>query len=180
MVHETGAAEIHPYNNYDIIAGQATACYELLQEIPHLDYILCPVGGGGLLSGTLLSAVYFSPNTKVIACEPLGANDAWQSFKSGKLIHSINPKTIADGLLTSLGSLTFPIIMDHVHDIITVDEDQIIHAMKLVWERMKIIIEPSSAVAVAVALNERQLFQRKHTGIIISGGNVDLQKLPWQ
>lgn len=180
VVQETGATEIHPYNNYDIIAGQATACHELLQEIPQLDYILCPVGGGGLLSGTLLSALYFSPNTKVIACEPLGANDAWQSFNSGKLIPSTNPKTIADGLLTSLGSFTFPIIMDHVHNIITVDEDQIIHAMKLVWERMKIIIEPSSAVAVAVALNERQLFQNKQTGIIISGGNVDLQKLPWQ
>lgn len=180
VVAETGATEIHPYNNFDIIAGQATACYELIEEMPSPDFILCPVGGGGLLSGTALCSKYFSSKTKVIACEPEGANDAWQSFNSGKLIPSTNPKTIADGLLTSLGSLTFPIIKAFVHDIIIVNEHQIVEAMKLVWERMKIIIEPSSAVAVAVALKEKHLFQNKQVGIIISGGNVDLQKLPWQ
>ncbi|MCK9291097.1 MAG: pyridoxal-phosphate dependent enzyme [Bacteroidales bacterium] len=177
---QTGAVEIHPFNNYDVIAGQATANLELLQSISPPDYILCPVGGGGLLSGTLLSTHYFSPATKVIACEPEGANDAWQSFKAGKFIPSSNPVTIADGLLTSLGSLTYPIIMDYVTDIITVNDQAIIQAMKLVWERVKIIIEPSAAVPVAVALQEKQLFRNKRIGIILSGGNIDLQKLPWQ
>ncbi len=180
IIDITDAVEIHPYNNYDVIAGQATVAMELLNQIDEPDYILCPVGGGGLLSGTLLSAHHFSPKTKVIACEPLGANDAWKSFKSGEFVPSINPNTVADGLLTSLGSLTYPIIMDYVTDIITVDEESILQAMQLIWERMKIIIEPSSAVAVAVALQEAHLFKNKKVGIILSGGNVDLQRLPWQ
>lgn len=177
VVEKTGATEIHPYNNYHVIAGQATSCYELLQQVKGLDFILCPVGGGGLLSGTLLSAHYFSPATKVIGCEPEGANDAWKSYKQGKLVPSDNPKTIADGLLTSLGSLTYPIIMELVSDIKTVNDGQIRTAMKLVWERMKIIIEPSSAVPVAVALQENELFKNKKVGIILSGGNVDLEKV---
>lgn len=179
IVQKTGATEIHPYNNYDVIAGQATACIELIQKVPKLDFILCPVGGGGLLSGTLLSGHYFSPKTKVIGCEPEGADDASRSFKTGELIPSVQSNSIADGLLTSLGSRTFPIIKKYVHNIITVSDTQIIEAMKTVWERMKIIIEPSSAVAVAVALNHRELFKGKRIGIIITGGNVDLDKLPW-
>ncbi len=179
IVEKTGAEEVHPYNNYDIIAGQATAALEALNDLPDPDFILCPVGGGGLLSGTLLSAKYFSPNTRVIACEPLGANDTWKSFQTKSLIPSQNPKTIADGLLTSLGSRTFPIIMENVHDVITVEEDEILRAMKLVWERMKIIIEPSSAVPVAVALQNHDFLRNRKIVIIISGGNVDLNKLPW-
>lgn len=179
IIHRTGATLIHPYNDYSIIAGQATACLELISEHPDLDIILCPVGGGGLLSGTLISALYLSSKTKVVACEPEGADDAWQSFKSGKLIPSVKPQTIADGLLTSLGSLTWPIIKDHVYDVIKVSDNQIIEAMKLVWERMKIIIEPSSAVPVAVALSQKEFFQGKKIGIIISGGNIDLNKIPW-
>lgn len=175
----TGACEIHPYNNEKIIAGQATAALELLEEIPGLDILLAPVGGGGLLSGTALSANYFSQGTKVIAAEPEMADDAFRSFKSKNLIPSVNPETIADGLRTSLGSLTFPIILDHVDEIVTVSEEAIIQAMKLVWERMKIIIEPSSAVPVAAILEGKLDIKGKRTGIIISGGNVDLNNLPW-
>lgn len=179
LVEKTGAEEVHPYNNYDIIAGQATATLEALNDLPNPDFILCPVGGGGLLSGTLLSAKYFSPETQVIACEPMGANDTWKSFQTKTLIPSQNPKTIADGLLTSLGSRTFPIIMDNVFDVITVKEEEILRAMKLVWERLKIIIEPSSAVPVAVALQNHDFLKKKKIVVIISGGNVDLDKLPW-
>jgi len=179
VISQTGAAEVHPYNNYDIIAGQATCVLEALENMPVPDYVLCPVGGGGLLSGTLLSVKYFSPTTRVIACEPKGADDTWKSFQSRTLIPSIKPQTIADGLLTSLGSLTFPIIMENVFDVMTVDDDEIVRAMKLVWERMKIIIEPSSAVPVAVALQNQDFLKDKKILIIISGGNVDLDKLPW-
>lgn len=177
VVRQTGAVEIHPYNHYDVIAGQATCCYEFLQEVPDPDYILCPVGGGGLLGGTLLSARYFSDNCRVVACEPEGANDAWESFKNGRLIPSSDPHTIADGLLTSLGSLTFPIMMEYASDVITVNDHEILRAMKLVLERMKMVIEPSSAVPVAVALTNNELFKGKKIGIIISGGNVDLENV---
>ena len=179
VIAETGATEIHPYDNYQIIAGQATATKELLEQQPGLDYIICPVGGGGLLSGTLLAAHYFSPGTKVIAAEPEQANDAFLSFKTKFFVPSVNPDTIADGLRTSLGELTFPIIMDHVHDIVTVSENDIVESMKLIWERMKTIVEPSSAVTLAVIKNNAGLFMNKKTGIIISGGNVDLNHLPW-
>ena len=179
VIEKTGAEEVHPYNNYDIIAGQATAALEAITDMSGLDYILCPVGGGGLLSGTLLSTKYFSPQTRVIACEPKGANDTWKSFQTKTLIPSQNPTTIADGLLTSLGSRTFPIIMENVYDVITVEEDEILGAMMLVWERMKMIIEPSSAVPLAVALQKRDFLKNKKILIIISGGNVDLKKLPW-
>lgn len=178
IVSETGARVVHPYNDCDIIAGQATACYEMIDQSPQLDYILCPVGGGGLLSGTLLAAHYLSPQIRVIGCEPSGADDAQRSFKTGQLVPSIQPKTIADGLLTSLGTITFPVIKQFAHDIITVSDTEIIAAMRLIWERMKIIIEPSSAVPVAVALS-LDLLKNKKVGIILSGGNVDLNKLPW-
>ncbi len=176
---QTDAVEVHPYNDYRIIAGQATAALELFNEIKNIDIIMAPVGGGGLLSGTALSAHYFSPSTKVVAAEPAGADDAFRSFSSGEIIPSANPKTIADGLLTSLGSLTFPIIKEFVNEIVTVSEQGIIEAMKLTWERMKIIIEPSSAVPFAAILEKKYDFQGKRIGIILSGGNIDLMKIPW-
>ncbi|HFB62348.1 MAG TPA: pyridoxal-phosphate dependent enzyme, partial [Bacteroidetes bacterium] len=172
--------EIHPYNNLDVIAGQATATMELLEQQPELDLILCPVGGGGLLSGTALAARYFSPQTRVIACEPLGADDAYRSFRSGKMVPSVDPNTVADGLLTSLGSLTFPIIRRFVSDIVTVKEESIVRAMRLVFERMKIVIEPSSAVPLAAVLEGKAEVAGQKTGIILSGGNVDMEHLPWQ
>jgi threonine dehydratase len=179
VLSETNAVEIHPYNNYAVITGQATAAFELIEDYQDLDTIIAPVGGGGLLSGTALAAHYFSPSTKVIAAEPSGADDAYQSFYQKKMIPSINPDTIADGLRTSLGSLTFPIIRRLVSDILTVNDQATIEAMKLVWERMKIIIEPSSAVALAIVLKHRHRFEGQKIGIIISGGNVDLMHLPW-
>lgn len=172
--------EVHPYNDYRIIAGQATSAKELLEQTENLDYVLAPVGGGGLLSGTALSVHYFSNGTKVIACEPKGADDAYQSFTQNKFIPSVNPQTMADGLLTSLGDLTYPIIQNYVDQIITVSEESIVNAMRLTWERMKIIIEPSSAVPLAAVLENLELFMNKRIGIIISGGNVDLNSLPWQ
>ncbi|MDD4086013.1 MAG: pyridoxal-phosphate dependent enzyme [Bacteroidales bacterium] len=180
VIDKTGASFVHPYNDYRIIAGQASCAMELLHQTEKLDYIFCPVGGGGLLSGTALSAKYWSPTTKVIGCEPKGADDAYRSFATRNLVPSINPETIADGLLTSLGSITFPIILNHVNEIITIGETEIIAAMRLVWERMKIIIEPSAAVPLAVALSGKIDLKGKKAGIIFSGGNVDLNALPWQ
>jgi threonine dehydratase len=179
MIDKTHAVEIHPYNDYAIIAGQSTAAKELMEEINDLDIIMTPVGGGGLLSGTALAVKYFSPKTIVIAAEPEQASDAYQSFIQKKFIPSLNPNTIADGLLTSLGTLTFPIIMEHVHEIVTVSEKSIIEAMKLIWERMKIIVEPSSAVPFAALLEKKVEVKNKRIAIILSGGNVDLNNLPW-
>lgn len=179
IIQRTGALEIHPYNDYRIIAGQATAALELLEEIDQLDVIMAPVGGGGLLSGTALTTKYITPETKVIAAEPEMADDAYRSFYEGRFIPSENPKTIADGLLTSLGSLTYPIIRDHVDDIVTVSEEGIIRAMRLIWERMKILVEPSSAVPLAALLENKLAAKGKTIGIILSGGNIDLDKLPW-
>ena len=179
VINETGATEIHPYNDPRIIAGQATAAKELIGDTGFLDIIMAPVGGGGLLSGTALASFYFSEKTSVIAAEPEQANDAWLSFKSKKFVPSVNPDTIADGLRTSLGSWTFPIILEHVDEILTVSEANIVKAMRLVWERMKIIIEPSSAVPVAAIIQYPEVFINKKVGIIISGGNVDFDHLPW-
>lgn len=179
VISDTLATEIHPYNNPMIIAGQATSALELIEDVPALDLILAPVGGGGLLSGTALAASYFSKGTKVIAVEPEQADDAYRSFKCGSIVPSVSPKTVADGLRTSLGSLTFPIIQRYVSDIVTVSEEEILSAMKLVWERMKIVIEPSSAVPYAAILGKKIQLEGKRVGIIISGGNVDLENLPW-
>ncbi|MBW6478593.1 MAG: pyridoxal-phosphate dependent enzyme [Bacteroidales bacterium] len=176
----TGASFIHPYNNYDIIRGQAGCFFEMLQQMDEEpDYIIAPLGGGGLLSGTILSAKYFTKNTKVIGAEPLMANDAWKSFREKKFIPSDSPQTIADGLKTSLGTKTYPIIMEHVEDIITATEEGIIDAMFLVWERMKILIEPSAAVPLAALMENPERFRNKKTGIIFSGGNTDLRRIPW-
>lgn len=179
IANKTGIEIIHPYNNELVIAGQGTASKELLEEINDLDLVMCPVGGGGLLSGTAISVKSLAPNCKVIAGEPSGADDAYRSLKAGYVIPSKNPKTIADGLLTSLGEINFEIIRSKVDDIIPVAEDTIIEAMRLVWERMKLIIEPSSAVPLAALLENKDLFRNKQIGIILSGGNVDLGKLPF-
>ena len=179
VIKKTGALEIHPYDNYKVIEGQATCGKELLESVSNPDLILCPVGGGGLLSGTALSANYFSKNSKIIACEPAGADDAYQSFKSGKLIPSIHPQTIADGLLTSLGVRNFPIIQKFVSDIVTVSEEAIIKAMMLIFERMKIVVEPSAAVPFAAILEKKINVSGKRAGIILSGGNIDFKKLPF-
>lgn len=177
--NETGANFIHPYNNYQVIEGQATAAKELISSIPEMDSLFVPVGGGGLLSGTCLAAKYFGKDIKVYAGEPELVNDAWQSIQQSTIAPATGNKTIADGLMTSLGSLTYPIIKDEVAGIITVSESEIISAMRLVWERMKIIIEPSSAVPLAALIKNASLFEGKQVGIIISGGNVDLDELPF-
>jgi threonine dehydratase len=179
VVEKTGATEIHPYNNFNVIAGQGTAAKEMIEDFEGFDIIIAPVGGGGLLSGTALSAKYLLPECKVIAAEPAGADDAYRSFYEKKLIPSVNPKTIADGLLTSLGERNFKIILEKVDDIVTVSEESIVAAMRMIWERMKIIIEPSSAVPLAAILEGKIDIQNKKVGIILSGGNLDLGKLPF-
>ena len=179
VVKEKNAHFIHPYNDYKIIAGQATAAKELIEDIPGLDYIIAPVGGGGLLSGTALSVKYYSQNTKVIGAEPSGADDAYRSLEKGEIVPSVNPQTIADGLLTSLGTKTFPIIKELVSQILTVEDAEIIEAMKLIWQRMKIVVEPSAAVPLAAVMKNYNLFSTKRIGIILSGGNIDLNKLPF-
>lgn len=175
VISKTGATEIHPFNNYDVMAGQATAAKELFEEVKDLDYLIAPVGGGGLLSGTALAAKYFSPKTVVLAAEPEGADDAYRSMQSGKIEPS-QSNSIADGLLTSLGDKTFPLIRDNVKEILTVPDSEIVNAMRLVWERMKIIIEPSCAVPLAAVLRHPKKFEKKRVGIILSGGNVDLAR----
>jgi threonine dehydratase len=176
VIKKTGATEIHPFNNYDVIAGQATAAKELFADTPHLDFLLAPVGGGGLLSGTALAAKYFSPSTQVIAGEPAGSDDAYRSLKSGK-IEQAQSQTIADGLLTTLGDKTFPIIYENVKEVITVTDEEIINAMRIIWERLKIIVEPSCVVPFAAVLKQKEKFAGKKVGIILSGGNVDLEKV---
>jgi len=179
VIDQTGAVAIHPYNDFLIIAGQATAALELLEDVPNLDIVMTPIGGGGLTGGTALSVRYIWPKAKVIAAEPEGADDAYRSFRSGKLIPSEHPQTVADGLLTSLGDKTFPIVRDFVDDIVTVSEEGIIQAMRCIWERMKIIVEPSAAVPLGTLLTHRLDVRGKRVGIILSGGNVDLERLPW-
>lgn len=180
VIEETGAAFIHPYDNPDIVTGQGSAAIELLEEKPELDIILAPVGGGGLISGTAIAVSGLSPQTSVIAAEPEIANDAYLSFESSQLHPVQSTDTVADGLRTSLSKLTFACIRKHVDEIVTVSEQEIIEAMRFIWERMKIIIEPSSAVPVAAAFNNKIDLQEKKTGIIITGGNIDLTRLPWQ
>jgi threonine dehydratase len=177
---DTGANVVHPYNDEHVIAGQGTAALELLEDVPDLDVIITPVGGGGLLSGTSIAATELKKGIRVIAGEPEMADDAYRSMKAGEIIPSLNPGTIADGLLTSLGKLTFPIIQQRVEQIVTVSEAGIIASMKFVWERAKIIIEPSSAVAIGVLWERKIDLTGLKVGVIISGGNVDLENLPWQ
>ncbi|HBL76332.1 MAG: serine dehydratase [Bacteroidetes bacterium GWF2_42_66] len=176
---KTGATEIHPYNYFNVICGQGTAARELIEDAGPFDMVMCPVGGGGLLSGTAISTKALLPGANVIAAEPAGADDAFRSFHQKQRLPSVNPKTIADGLLTSLGELTFEIVVNRVDDIVTVSEENIVAAMRMVWERMKIIIEPSSAVPLAAILENKVDVKGKRVGIILSGGNVDLGKLPF-
>ena len=180
VIARTGATEVHPYNNEKVIAGQGTAVLELLQEFPDLDVILAPVGGGGLLSGTAIAATETRPGIRVIAAEPELADDAFRSMQAGTILPSRSPKTIADGLLTSLGALTFPIIRARVEQIVTVSEAAIIDAMRFTWERAKIVIEPSAAVPLGLLFERKIDLAGRRVGVILSGGNVDLAKLPWQ
>lgn len=179
VLQQTSAVFVHSSNDPGVIAGQGTAALELLEEVPGLDVVVAPVGGGGLLSGTALAVSGLSAETRVIGAEPEGADDAYRSLQAGRIIPSVHPQTVADGLLVSLGDLTFSIIRAHVEQIVTVSEEEIIAAMRHVWERMKIIIEPSAAVPVG-ALFERKIdLTGARIGVILSGGNVDLDKLPW-
>lgn len=179
VYESTGANVVHPYNNERVIAGQGTAALELLEDLPDLDVMIAPVGGGGLLSGTSIAATETKPGIRVIAGEPEMADDAYRSMKAGEIIPSVNPKTIADGLLTSLGTLTFPIVQQCVEQIVTVSEQGVIDSMKFVWERAKIVIEPSAAVAVGVLWEKKIDLSGLKVGVILSGGNVDLERLPW-
>jgi len=179
VYESTGANVVHPYNDERVIAGQGTAALELLEDVPDLDVIIAPVGGGGLLSGTAIAATETKKGIRVIAGEPEMADDAYRSMKEGRIIPSVNPKTIADGLLTSLGTLTFPIVRERVEQVVTVSEQGIIDSMKFVWERAKIVIEPSAAVAVGVLWEKKIDLRGLKVGVILSGGNVDLEKLPW-
>jgi threonine dehydratase len=179
VVHETGATFIHPYNDARVIAGQGTTALELLTDVADLDVIMAPVGGGGLLSGTAIVTAALSQSTQVIAAEPEAADDAYRSLQAGKILPANDPHTIADGLRTSLGELTFAIMQQHVQQIVTVSEETIVSAMRYVWERMKIIIEPSAAVPIGVLLEKKVDLTGKRIGVILSGGNVSLDQLPW-
>ncbi|HMQ78229.1 MAG TPA: threonine/serine dehydratase [Ignavibacteria bacterium] len=177
--NETGAAFVHPSNDINVIKGHSSCAIEFIRDTDTLDAVFTPVGGGGLISGMAFGFKNFSPETKIYGAEPLNADDAYQSIKAGKIIPVNNPDTIADGLRTSLGDVTFPIIKRYVTEIFTVTESDIIYAMRLIWERMKIIIEPSSAVAFAALFKNIKKFRNKKIGVIVSGGNVDLNNLPF-
>ncbi len=179
IMNMRGATLVHPYDNFNVICGQGTSALELLEQKDDLDIVIAPVGGGGLLSGTSIAVKNTNSKIKVIGAEPLNANDAFTSLKTGILTPSVNPLTVADGLLTSLSELTFAIIKENVDEIFTATEESIIESMLFVWERMKIIIEPSSATALAVIKENPDYFKGKKVGLIISGGNVDFRRLPF-
>ena len=179
IMEETGATFIHPSNDLEVIYGQGTAALELLQDHPDLEYVITPVGGGGLIAGSALAVSLLSDTCKTIGAEPFEADDAYRSLQSGTIETNETANTIADGLKTQLGDKNFPIIKEHVSEIIRMKEEEIIAALQLIWERMKIIVEPSSATALAAVLREKEKFRGKKVGIIISGGNVDLQNLPF-
>jgi len=179
IIKETGATFIHAYDNYNVICGQGTTGLELVNEYPDLDAVIGPVGGGGLMSGISIAVKGLVPDIKVYGAEPLGADDAYRSLKSGKLVAHHNPDTIADGLLTTLSERTFAILGEKLDDIYTVTEESIVKCMQLIWERMKIIIEPSSAVTLAVIAENNRVFRNRKVGLVLSGGNVDLRNLPF-
>jgi threonine dehydratase len=179
IIERTGAVLIHAYDNFNVICGQGTSAIELLEDSPGLDIIIVPIGGGGLMSGVSTAVKGISSKIEIFGAEPLNADDACRSFKTGKLVPSVNPDTIADGLLTSLSERTFSIIRKNVDNIFTVTERSIVESMQLIWERMKIIVEPSSATTLAVIMENPSIFRGKKTGLIISGGNVDLKNLPF-
>jgi threonine dehydratase/serine racemase len=182
VLAETGGVLIPPYDHPDVIAGQGTVALELLEQVPGLDAIVAPVGGGGLISGIALASAALAPSVRVIAAEPAGADDAARSKAAGTFVPQTGPRTVADGLLTSLGELTWPVVRDRVERVITVTEEEILAAMRLAWERAKLLIEPSSAVAVAAVLSPRlrELEGLNRVGVVLSGGNVDLDALPWR
>jgi threonine dehydratase len=176
---ETGAEFVHPYNDPRVIAGQATCSAELIGQVEGLDAVVAPIGGGGMISGTCLTLSNLAPSIKIYAAEPLNADDAARSFRAGHIIADDAPNTVADGLKVPLKDLTWHFVQNHVTDILTATEDEIIDAMKLIWKRMKIVMEPSSAVPLATILKNPEIFANKKVGIIITGGNVDLDALPW-
>jgi threonine dehydratase len=176
---ETGACFVHPYNDLRVMAGQGTSALELLEDVPELDLLLCPVGGGGQLSGVAVAAKGVRPTIRVVGAEPTAADDAQRSFRSGLLVPAGDPQTLADGLRSSLGDLTFALIRRHVDDIVTASEANIVRAMRLVWEVMKLVIEPSAAVPVAALLERSLVVADQRVGVILSGGNVDMDRLPW-
>ncbi|NLR97546.1 pyridoxal-phosphate dependent enzyme [Rhizobium sp. P38BS-XIX] len=180
VVAETGAEFVHPYNDPRVIAGQATCSKELIGQVDGLDAVIAPIGGGGMVSGTCLTLSNLAPHIRVYAAEPEQADDAYRSFRAGHIIADDAPNTVADGLKVPLKELTWHFVRNHVTDILTASEEEIVDAMKLVWKRMKMVMEPSSAVPLATILKNRDLFAGKRVGIIITGGNVDLDKLPWQ
>jgi threonine dehydratase len=179
VIAETGATLIHPFENEDVMAGQGTIAIELLEDVPDLDVVLCPVGGGGVLCGTAVAAKTLRPSIQVIATEPAGADDAAQSFHQRKLVYQEQKNTIADGLRTNLGAVNFALIQRYVDDIVTVSDEGIVAAMRAIFETMKIVVEPSGAVPYAAVLEERADFKGKRVGLILTGGNVDLDALPW-
>ena len=179
LLDKTGAVLVHPYNDERIVTGQGTAAKELLEDYPELDMIVAPVSGGGLLGGTLCSAKEMNPDIKVYGAEPAEADDAYRSLQSGKIESNETINTICDGLRAQIGTVTFPIIKEKVDGIITVAEEDIIDSMRMIWERMKIIVEPSSSITFAAVLNDKEVFTGKKVGLILSGGNVDMDHLPW-
>ena len=179
LIEETGAVVVHPYNDERIMAGQGTCAKELLEDHPELDVIVSPVSGGGLLSGTLLSSKALNTDIQVFGAEPAEADDAYRSLKLGKIVPNETINTICDGLRAQIGGLTFPVISNLVDDIITVTEEEIIDSMRMIWERLKMIVEPSSSITLGAVLKNKDTFNGKKVGLIISGGNVDLDHLPW-
>ena len=177
---ETGATLVHPYNDWSVIAGQGTAALELLEDEPELDAVITPVGGGGLLSGTAIAAKGLRPSIKVYGAEPAGADDAYRSLRAGRIIPQTDPHTIADGLRSSLGDKTFAVLSSTVDQIETASEEAIVRAMRLLWDKLKMIVEPSSAVPLAMLLERKLSLDKLRVGVILSGGNVDLDRLPWQ
>lgn len=179
VVAETGAEFVHPYNDHRVIAGQATCSAELIEQVDGLDAVVAPIGGGGMVSGTCLSLSGLAPGIKIFAAEPAQADDACRSFRAGHIIADDAPETVADGLKVPLKELTWHFVQNHVTDILTASEQEIIDAMKLIWKRLKIVMEPSSAVPLATILKNPEVFAGKRVGVIVTGGNVDLDKLPW-
>ena len=179
VIAETGATLIHPFENEDVMAGQGTIAVELLEDVPDLDLVLCPVGGGGVLCGTAVAAKTLRPSIKIIATEPAGADDAAQSFHQRRLVYQEQKNTIADGLRTNLGAVNFALIQRYVDDIVTVPDEAIVAAMRAIWETMKIVVEPSGAVPYGAVLEKLVDLPAKRIGIILTGGNVDLDALPW-
>ena len=179
LVVKTGSTVVHPYNDERIVMGQGTAGKELIEDHPDLDAIVSPVSGGGLLSGTLLSAQGINPKIKVYGAEPLEADDTFLSLQKGEIVPNKTINTICDGLRAQIGTITFPIIQSYVEEVITLTEKEIIESMKMIWERMKIVVEPSCSITLAAVLKSRDRFAGKKVGLIISGGNVDLERLPW-